>query len=287
MTIDNLTPNIWAGRLLANLDDDHVYANALNRDYEGDIANLGDRVRINSIGRVTIRSYTKNSTITAPETLQDSQQILIIDQGEMVAVMGPSGSGKSTMMNILGCLDTPTSGRYLLDGVDVGTLNDDQLSRVRGRQIGFVFQGYNLLPRMSALGNVELPVKLNPSGRNRREAAIGALDRVGLAYSASHRPSELSGGQQQRVAIARALVNEPSMILADEPTGNLDTASTRAIIELLQDLNRQDGITIIIVTHEEEVANSTKRAVRLLDGKILSDEPVEQRLASSLAGASA
>ena len=212
---------------------------------------------------------------------------LIIDQGEMVAVMGPSGSGKSTMMNILGCLDTPTNGRYLLDGVDVGTLNDDQLSRVRGRQIGFVFQGYNLLPRMSALGNVELPVKLNPSGRNRREAAMGALDRVGLADRASHRPSELSGGQQQRVAIARALVNEPSMILADEPTGNLDTASTRAIIELLQDLNRQDGITIIIVTHEEEVANSTKRAVRLLDGKILSDEPVEQRLASSLAGASA
>ena len=212
---------------------------------------------------------------------------LIIDQGEMVAVMGPSGSGKSTMMNILGCLDTPTNGRYLLDGVDVGTLNDDQLSRVRGRQIGFVFQGYNLLPRMSALGNVELPVKLNPSGRNRREAAMGALDRVGLADRASHRPSELSGGQQQRVAIARALVNEPSMILADEPTGNLDTASTRAIIALLQDLNRQDGITIVMVTHEEEVANSTKRAVRLLDGKILSDEPVEQRLASSLAGASA
>ena len=212
---------------------------------------------------------------------------LIIEQGEMVAVMGPSGSGKSTMMNILGCLDTPTNGRYLLDGVDVGTLNDDQLSRVRGRQIGFVFQGYNLLPRMSALGNVELPVKLNPSGRNRREAAMGALDRVGLADRASHRPSELSGGQQQRVAIARALVNEPSMILADEPTGNLDTASTRAIIALLQDLNRQDGITIVMVTHEEEVANSTKRAVRLLDGKILSDEPVEQRLASSLAGASA
>ena len=140
---------------------------------------------------------------------------------------------------------------------------------------------------MSALGNVELPVKLNPSGRNRREAAMGALARVGLADRAGHRPSELSGGQQQRVAIARALVNEPSMILADEPTGNLDTASTRAIIELLQDLNQQDRITIVMVTHEAEVANATKRAVRLLDGKILSDEPIDQRLASSLAGASA
>jgi putative ABC transport system ATP-binding protein len=171
----------------------------------------------------------------------------------------------------------------LLDGIDVGTLNDDQLSRVRGRQIGFVFQGYNLLPRMSALGNVELPMKLNPSGRNRRDAAGGALDRVGLVDRASHRPSELSGGQQQRVAIARALVNEPSMILADEPTGNLDTASTRAIIELLQDLNSRDGITIVLVTHEEEVANATRRAVRLLDGKVLSDEPVNQRLVGELA----
>jgi len=208
---------------------------------------------------------------------------LTIERGEMVAVMGPSGSGKSTLMNMLGCLDTPTSGRYLLDGIDVGTLNDDQLSRVRGRQIGFVFQGYNLLPRMSALGNVELPMKLNPSGRNRRDAAGGALDRVGLVDRASHRPSELSGGQQQRVAIARALVNEPSMILADEPTGNLDTASTRAIIELLQDLNSRDGITIVLVTHEEEVANATRRAVRLLDGKVLSDEPVNQRLVGELA----
>jgi putative ABC transport system ATP-binding protein len=211
---------------------------------------------------------------------------LTIDQGEMVAVMGPSGSGKSTMMNMLGCLDTPTSGRYLLDGIDVGTLSDDQLSRVRGRQIGFVFQGYNLLPRLTALGNVELPMKLNPIGRNRREAAMAALERVGLADRASHRPSELSGGQQQRAAIARALVNEPSMILADEPTGNLDTASTRAIIDLLQDLNQQDGITIVLVTHEEEVANATKRAVRLLDGKILSDEPVTQRLVDDLVEAS-
>ncbi|NQW17706.1 MAG: ABC transporter ATP-binding protein [Chloroflexi bacterium] len=210
---------------------------------------------------------------------------LTIDQGEMVAVMGPSGSGKSTMMNMLGCLDTPTSGRYLLDGIDVGTLSDDQLSRVRGRQIGFVFQGYNLLPRLTALGNVELPMKLNPSGRNRREAAMAALIRVGLADRASHRPSELSGGQQQRVAIARALVNEPSMILADEPTGNLDTASTGAIIELLQDLNHRDGITIVMVTHEEEVAAATRRAVRLLDGKILSDEPVAQRLTGALAEA--
>jgi putative ABC transport system ATP-binding protein len=203
---------------------------------------------------------------------------LTVEKGEMIAVMGPSGSGKSTLMNILGCLDTPTAGRYFLDGADVGTLNDDQLSRVRGRQIGFVFQGYNLLPRMTALANVELPLKLTGKGKNRRAAAMNALARVGLEDRANHRPSELSGGQQQRVAIARSLVNEPSMILADEPTGNLDTTSTEAIIELLQDLNRSDGITVVVVTHENDVASSTKRAIRLLDGKIISDDEVEQRM---------
>jgi putative ABC transport system ATP-binding protein len=207
-----------------------------------------------------------------------------VERGEMLAVMGPSGSGKSTMMNILGCLDTPSAGRYLLDGVDVGTLDDDQLSRVRGRQIGFVFQGYNLLPRMTALANVELPMKLTPNGKNRRAAAMDALTRVGLEDRANHRPSELSGGQQQRVAIARALVNEPSMILADEPTGNLDTTSTQAIIELLQDLNSSDGITIILVTHEDDVASSTKRAHRLSDGKIISDESVDQKIFGRLTG---
>jgi putative ABC transport system ATP-binding protein len=203
---------------------------------------------------------------------------LQIDAGEMVAIMGPSGSGKSTMMNMLGCLDRPTSGTYLLDGRDVGTLSDDELSRVRGRQIGFVFQGYNLLPRMTALANVELPMRLTPDGRNRREAALAALERVSLSDRASHRPTELSGGQQQRVAIARALVTRPSMILADEPTGNLDTASTLAIIALLQDLNRKDGITVIVVTHEADVAGTTGRVIRLLDGRVVEDRQTEQRL---------
>ena len=202
---------------------------------------------------------------------------LEIASGEMIAIMGPSGSGKSTMMNILGCLDTPTSGVYLLDGRNVGALSDDQLSRVRGHQIGFIFQGYDLLARMTALANVELPMRLAASGKNRRRTAMAALDRVGLADRAGHRPTELSGGQQQRVAIARALVNEPSMILADEPTGNLDSTSTESIIALLQDLNQSDGITIVLVTHEEELASATGRVVRLRDGRIVEDGPVEQR----------
>ncbi len=206
---------------------------------------------------------------------------LQIESGEMVAIMGPSGSGKSTMMNILGCLDTPTSGVYLLNGRNVGSLSDDQLSRVRGRQIGFIFQGYNLLPRMTALANVELPMRLTPNGKNRRRTAMTALDRVNLADRAGHRPTELSGGQQQRVAIARALVNNPSMILADEPTGNLDSKSSETIIAVLQDLNRSDGITIILVTHEEEVAAATRRVVRLLDGRIVEDVPVDQRRLAS------
>ncbi|MCH7740002.1 MAG: ABC transporter ATP-binding protein [Chloroflexi bacterium] len=208
---------------------------------------------------------------------------LEIASGEMIAIMGPSGSGKSTMMNILGCLDTPTSGVYLLDGRNVGALSDDQLSRVRGHQIGFIFQGYNLLARMTALANVELPMRLTPNGKNRRRTAMAALDRVGLADRAGHRPTELSGGQQQRVAIARALVNNPSMILADEPTGNLDSTSTESIIAVLQDLNRSDGITIVLVTHEEELASATRRVVRLRDGRIVEDGPVEQRQVISAA----
>jgi putative ABC transport system ATP-binding protein len=203
---------------------------------------------------------------------------LQITDGEMVAVMGPSGSGKSTLMNVVGLLDRPTEGVFLLDGIDVSSLSDDERSRARGCRIGFVFQGFNLLPRMTALSNVELPLRLNPKGQNRKEAAIAALTRVGLADRAGHKPSELSGGQQQRVAIARALANQPSLVLADEPTGNLDSTSTRAIIGLLQDLNLTDGITVVVVTHENEVAEACKRVVALEDGKVVEDRPTLQKI---------
>ena len=197
---------------------------------------------------------------------------LSINEGEMVAVIGASGSGKSTLMNVIGFLDKPTSGRYVLDGVDVSRLNDNKLAEMRNRRIGFVFQTYNLLPRASALSNVELPI-IYSGGRQKRRRAMEALERVGLAERARHRPTELSGGEQQRVAIARALVNNPSLILADEPTGNLDSNATAEIISILCQLNR-DGITVVIVTHEMDVASQTRRIVRLLDGKVTSDEPV-------------
>ena len=203
---------------------------------------------------------------------------LTINEGEMVAVMGPSGSGKSTLMNVVGLLDRPTKGVFLLDGIDVSSLSDDERSRARGHRIGFVFQGFNLLPRMSALSNVELPLRLNPKGQDRREAAMAALKRVELADRANHKPSELSGGQQQRVAIARALANRPSLVLADEPTGNLDSTSTRAIIDLLQDLNIADGITVVVVTHEVDVAQACKRVVTLQDGKIVEDRQTAQQI---------
>ena len=195
---------------------------------------------------------------------------LRIERGEMAAIMGPSGSGKSTMMNIIGCLDVPTSGQYILDGKDVARLGDDQLAEIRGRQIGFVFQTYNLLPRLTALANVELPLVYG-KGRDRKRRSLEALERVGLSDRASHRPTELSGGQQQRVGIARALVKEPSILLADEPTGNLDSHSSEEILSLLEKLNRDDGLTVIIVTHESEIAARTRRVISMLDGKMVSD----------------
>ena len=198
---------------------------------------------------------------------------LRIERGEYVAVMGPSGSGKSTLMNVIGCLDRPTSGNYRLDGIDVSALDDRALAKIRLEKLGFIFQGFNLLPRTDALKNVSLPLfyaKVSP--KERRERAVRALAEVGLADRAHHRPSELSGGQQQRVAIARALINNPAVLLADEPTGNLDTTTSEEILGLFETLHRT-GRTIVIVTHDEEVAERANRVVRLRDGLVLSDTP--------------
>ena len=197
---------------------------------------------------------------------------LSIRKGEMMAIMGPSGSGKSTLMNMIGCMDVPTSGRYFLEGEEVGSLGDDRLAELRNRKIGFVFQTYNLLPRLSALANVELPL-LYGNGRDGRRRSLESLERVGLAARAHHRPTELSGGEQQRVGIARALVKDPSILLADEPTGNLDSRSSGEIMALLQRLNREEGLTVVIVTHERDIAAHTERTVPMLDGIVVSDQP--------------
>lgn len=201
--------------------------------------------------------------------LRDIQ--LTIDKGDFVAIIGASGSGKSTLMNVLGCLDRPTKGSYSLDGIQTSGMTDDQLAFVRNKKIGFVFQSFNLLPRITALHNVELPMIYGQIGApQRRKMATLALERVGLGDRMDHRPNELSGGQKQRVAIARALVNEPSLILADEPTGNLDTRSTHEIMEMFKKLNNE-GVTIIIVTHEHEIADQAKRMITFKDGEIIED----------------
>ncbi len=209
---------------------------------------------------------------------------LTIEEGEFVALMGPSGSGKSTLMNILGCLDRPTSGSYVLEGQEVAKMSRDARAKLRNRMFGFVFQNFNLLARTSAVENVELPLLYGrrTSGRQRRRRAAEMLDRVGLADRMNHHPGQLSGGQQQRVAIARALVNEPAILMADEPTGNLDSRTSKEVIQLCRDLNEQNGLTFILVTHDQDIARNAKRLLVLKDGKIVEDTTDHRRALRAL-----
>ncbi|MEY3210764.1 MAG: hypothetical protein RIT28_1245 [Pseudomonadota bacterium] len=229
---------------------------------------------------VEVKNLTREYQLGAERVVALRGVSLKVNEGEMVAIMGASGSGKSTLMNVLGCLDRPSAGEYLLGGVSVGGLDDDALADIRGERLGFVFQGFNLLPRTTAVENVALPMLYDRKGRftNPTARAIAALQRVGLGERLNHQPNELSGGQQQRVAIARAIVTEPRLLLADEPTGNLDSRTTVEIMALFQALNA-DGVTLMIVTHEDEVAAFCKRAVTLKDGQIVGDVPVAQRKA--------
>ena len=221
---------------------------------------------------IRVRNMTKIYQIGDIEVPALRGVDLDVYPGEMVAIMGPSGSGKSTLMNMIGCLDSPSSGEYILDGQMVSELRDDDLAAVRNKKIGFVFQKYNLLPRANALENVELPLRYSNDIIAMHERATAALQRVGLENRMTHKPNELSGGQQQRVAIARAIVNQPAIILADEPTGNLDTKSGQEILDLLKDLNLRLGTTVVIVTHDSHIAAQTQRTVRLLDGLVVDGE---------------
>ncbi len=227
---------------------------------------------------ISLNKVVKRYTMGTNEVLAMRGVDLTVQTGEMVAIMGASGSGKSTMMNIIGCLDIPTSGTYVLDGVPVNGLSRNQLADLRNQKLGFVFQGFNLLPRTTALDNVELPMLYDRASRwkDTRAAAAAALTRVGLGTRMDHEPSELSGGQQQRVAIARAIVTTPTVLLADEPTGNLDSHTTVDVMSLFQELNEQ-GITIILVTHEPDVAQYARRIVEMRDGRIIRDVPVTDR----------
>ncbi len=229
---------------------------------------------------ISVRDLTKTYVVGEVQVKALQGVTLDVEQGQFVAVTGPSGSGKSTFMHILGCLDRPTSGQYFLDGKDVSQLSKDELAGIRNHKIGFVFQGFNLLPRTSAIDNVELPLLYSASGMktpDRRKRAMEALAAVGLENRADHHPNQLSGGQQQRVAIARSLINSPSILLADEPTGNLDTRTSVEVMEIFQRLNRERGITVLLITHEHDIAEYGERVIAFRDGRVQSDTPVETR----------
>ncbi|MDY7040599.1 MAG: ABC transporter ATP-binding protein [Chloroflexota bacterium] len=234
---------------------------------------------------ISIDNITKSYQMGEVEVQALSGVSLRVHDGEFLSIMGPSGSGKSTMMNMLGCLDRPSSGQYFLNGMDVGKLDDDRLASIRNRQIGFVFQNFNLLPRTTALQNVELPLIYSGVGASeRKRRSRAALEAVGLGGRTGHRPNELSGGERQRVAIARALVTNPTIILADEPTGNLDSKSGTEVMSIFQRLNRERGITVVFVTHDPEIAAHTQRIVRLHDGQVVGDEVVHEPKLAEIKG---